>query len=50
MTTNFGVPAMEWIFEEDLDKTEAYRKAEYQEWLESWIEYTQEDEGSGDDI
>ena len=37
-----------WIFEEDLDVTEAHRKAEYQEWLESWIEYTREDE-EGDD-
>lgn len=35
-----------WIFEEDLNETEAYRKAEYQEWLESWIEYTNEE---GDD-
>lgn len=34
-----------FIFEEDLNETEAFRKAEYQAWLEDWIEYTSEEDG-----
>ena len=33
-----------WICEENLNETEAHRKAEYQDWLENWIVYTNEEE------
>ena len=43
MTTSLGVPAMEWIFEEDLELTEREIEARREEWIAEWDLYIAED-------
>ena len=45
MTINLEVPAMNWIFEEDLDLTEREIESRREEWIADWEMYLDEEVG-----